>query len=402
MKLHHHRKDLTNMLFNNFNEKLLGLQDVEIKNIKSDNEFNVITIRMLRKPHLCPCCGKPTDRIHDYRKQAIKDVTSFGKNTILLLEKRRYVCDCGKRFFEKIPFLPKYHRMTHRLILGVIEALKSTASFTDISNRFNISVSTVIRIFDKVTFLKPKLSKVIAIDEFKGNTWGEKYQCIITDPESRKVLDILPNRFSSTLSAYFKSFNDRDNVDFFISDMWRTYADISKTYFKKSKYVVDKYHWIRQVFWAFERVRKDVQKTFSKEYRIYFKHSKMILLKRNHLLDDVQRQKISVMLSVSPTLSTAYFIKEDFLKILSCKDREQAKKHLLSWIDYANDSGIDAFKKCASTMFSWLTGILNSFNTPYTNGFTEGCNNKIKVLKRNAFGYRNFTRFRKRILHIFA
>ena len=57
---------------------------------------------------------------------------------------------------------------------------------------------------------------------------------------------------------------------------------------------------------------------------------------------------------------------------------------------------------CAKTMQNWYRGILNTFDCPYTNGFTEGINNKIKVLKRNAYGYRNFERFRKRILHVFG
>ena len=72
------------------------------------------------------------------------------------------------------------------------------------------------------------------------------------------------------------------------------------------------------------------------------------------------------------------------------------------WINNASNCGIPQFEKCADTMQNWLAGILNSFSSPYTNGFTEGCNNKIKVLKRNAYGYKNFRRFRNRILHIFS
>ena len=73
----------------------------------------------------------------------------------------------------------------------------------------------------------------------------------------------------------------------------------------------------------------------------------------------------------------------------------------------ANNGGCNArfipqFEKCADSMQNWLTGILNSFSSLHTNGFTEGCNNKIKVLKRNAYGYKNFGRFRNRILHIFS
>ena len=72
------------------------------------------------------------------------------------------------------------------------------------------------------------------------------------------------------------------------------------------------------------------------------------------------------------------------------------------WIIDAMDSDIPQIQKCAKTMNNWFSGILNSFSVPITNGFVEGCNNKIKVLKRNAYGYRNFKRFRNRILHIFS
>ena len=78
-----------------------------------------------------------------------------------------------------------------------------------------------------------------------------------------------------------------------------------------------------------------------------------------------------------------------------------AKDKLSKWVLLAENSGLKSFGDCAKTMQNWSTGILNSFDCPYTNGFTEGVNNKIKVIKRNAYGYRNFERFRKRILHIF-
>ena len=108
------------------------------------------------------------------------------------------------------------------------------------------------------------------------------------------------------------------------------------------------------------------------------------------------------MLYVSVNLSRAHWYKENFLKILDCSDRQSAKQAINKWILNAENSGLPDFEKCAGTMRNWCSGILNSFSVPYTNGFTEGCNNKIKVLKRNAYGYKNFKRFRNRILHIFS
>lgn len=109
--------------------------------------------------------------------------------------------------------------------------------------------------------------------------------------------------------------------------MWKPYHEIAQVFFKNATYLVDKYHYVRQIIWAF---KKNTQ-TDTKE----------ICKKR-----------------------TAY---------------------------------------CLKTQRGYLQReILNTFEYSYTNGFTEGCNNKIKVLKRNAYGYRNFNRFRNRILHIFA
>ncbi len=152
---------------------------------------------------------------------------------------------------------------------------------------------------------------------------------------------------------------------------------------------------------AFEAVRKEEQKKFSSDYRKYFKRSRSLLLKRFDELTYEQKQQLNIMLYASQNISNAYFLKEYFFKILDCNDRTSAKKAMSDRISWAEESNLNRFEKCAETMQRWSTGIFNSFDCRYTNGFTEGCN-KIKVLKRNAYGYQNGKRFRNRILHMFA
>ena len=94
-------------------------------------------------------------------------------------------------------------------------------------------------------------------------------------------------------------------------------------------------------------------------------------------------------------------MKEQFYEILDCDDKKKGKELLSKWISIAQNSRLKDYQDCATTLQNWSKSIFNTFDFPYTNGFTEGCNNKIKVLKRNAYGYRNFNRFRKRILHMF-
>ena len=393
------------MLYTHFTQEVLGLQDVIITKVESNEKELIIYAELERKQHDCISCGTATDTIHDYRKQIIRDIPAFGKLVSIVLRKRRYRCSCcGKRFFEHNSFLPKYHRMTNRLSAYVINKLTDERSFTSVSREVNLSVTTVIRIFDKVSYPKAKLPSALSIDEFKGNTRGEKYQCILTDPVNKRVLDILPKRYDSYLSSYFKQFpkSERDKVEYFVSDMWKTYSKASDTWFVNATQIVDKYHWIRQAIWAFERIRKEEQKKLDPKLRKYFKRSRSLLIKRYDGLKDEEKQQVNVMLYYSVNISRAHWYKEAFLKILYSKSPEIAKSALIEWIQNAENCGLVPFEKCAATMQNWFSGIINSLSSPITNGFTEGCNNKIKVLKRNAYGYKNFKRFRNRILHIFS
>lgn len=382
----------------NYIEKMMGMQDVEVKKIEEEEKRITIYIEMYRKDCECPVCGRKTRRVHDYRWQRVKELPAFGNDVELRIHKRRYACDCGKHFYEPCQFLGKYQRRTRRTTMTMIERLSDVRSYTKVAEEFKVSVPTVMRIFENISYPKPTtLPEAVGIDEFKGNTGGEKYNCILTDVGKKQVLDIMKSRKQADLCEYFKKI-DRSGVKYFVSDMYVPYAEIAKTYFPKATYVIDKYHWIRQAIWAFENVRKEVQKKFSKGYRIYFKHSRNLLLKREEKLTQDELDRVHVMLSTSADLSTAYFLKELLYKLLNTEDPDTQKCKLSEWIDAALDSDIKPFKRCAVTYQKWFSPIVNSFYCPYTNAYTEGFNNKIKVLKRNAFGLRNFRRFRNRIL----
>jgi transposase len=291
--------------------------------------------------------------------------------------------------------------MSSRLVEFIVSELKNTYSMTSIAIKANVSVPTICRVFKYVSYTNTRLPKVLSIDEFKGNAEA-KYQCIITDPHNKRVFDILKSRESHELSSYFKRFNNRGEVRYFVMDMWKPYKDIAETYFKNATIVIDKYHFIRQVLWAFERVRKSEQKKFANERRIYFKRSKKLLLKRMNQLKEDEKSAVETMLRASSKLKEAYLLKEKFYEFIDSRDLTEAKKKLAAWYLYIGVCKVPEFNECLKTISNWEKYILNSFICPYTNGYTEGVNNKIKVLKRNAYGVRNFERFRNRILHTMA
>ena len=300
-----------------YSAKMLGLEDVIVKKVWEAGEEQHIEIELPRRAHNCPSCGTETDQIHDYRMQRIKDIASFGKNVYLHLRKRRYVCSsCGKRFYEKNNFLPRYHRMTSRKNARIIEDFRDTVSASYIAKKHNISVSTALRYFNLVDYSCKKLPEVLSIDEFKGNTDGEKYQTILTDAKNKKIMDILPNRKESDLIRYFRQFENRKEVKYFIMDMNPHFRDVAEVCFPKATIVIDRYHVTRQVIWALERVRKEVQKHLSGEWRRFCKHSKALLNKPPHKLTEEERQKLRIILGLSTRLEQAYYLKNDFLFLM--------------------------------------------------------------------------------------
>lgn len=391
------------MLALNYTQEILNLQDVEVEKVENLAKSLRIHIKLGRKVVNCPCCETKTSKIHDYRTQIVRDCEAFGKKVELVLRKRRYVCSkCAKRFAEPNNFLPKYHRMTSRLIEFVIEKLSDERSYTSVAIETGLSVSTVIRIFDHVQYPHIKTCPtVLSIDEFKGNTGGEKFNVILCDPKNKRVLDILPKRKENYLIDYFKK-TDRSRVEYFVSDMWTTYREISANLFKNATFLVDKYHWVRQAIWAFEAVRKDAQKQLRPDIRKYFKRSRSLLIKRYDTLEPEQQQAVNTMLWYSDEMCEAHSIKEWFFKVLDTRDLTAMKQEFKDWLNSVDTTDLKPFKRCVNTYFNWKKGIFNSLEAPFTNGFTEGCNNKIKVLKRNAYGFRRFDRFRNRILHIFS
>ena len=183
--------------------------------------------------------------------------------------------------------------------------------------------------------------------------------------------------------------------------MYKPYKTVKETYFPKAIHIIDKYHFIRQVTWAMENTRKKVQKEKSKELRLYMKRSKSLLTKPAKNLKEHEKSEVALMLELNEDIKKAYKLKELFYEyVLTQTNKEDAKRCLKDWIRRAEMSGLKEYKECTRCFTNWFEEITNSFDYPYTNGPLEGFHTKIKTLKRNSFGLRNFEIFRKRIFAI--
>lgn len=144
---------------------------------------------------------------------------------------------------------------------------------------------------------------------------------------------------------YFRQFpkEELDNVKYFVTDLWETYKDISFTYFKKAKIIADHFHWARYVCDAVNKIRIEVQKNLPKKERIYFKHSRKLLLSRrcNLKYDEQKDELANILNNYSENLRIAYREKEELLDILhSDEDASTKIKRFSSWVKNNLESDI--------------------------------------------------------------
>ncbi|WNX90319.1 transposase [Emergencia timonensis] len=174
-------------------------------------------------------------------------------------------------------------------------------------------------------------------------------------------------------------------------DLSSLFRETARRCFPKAEIVADSFHVVQQATRAMENVRKRVQKDLAKGRRKYFKRSRNLLLNSwNRYPPCSPSQKASPPHTTCSTRCNG---------VMGSKDVHEAKKWLSDWFMAVNAADVEEFTECAWTYADWMEEILNIFRTGLSNAYTEGCNNRIKVIKRNAYGMRNFERFRKRILH---
>lgn len=390
----------------NFIMDIPGLKDVVVRKVEEVNEVVRIFVEIERKLQCCPCCHSKTDRVHDYRMQRIIHLKWFERTTHIYYKRRRYVCSCGKRFSEQNGFVERYQRTSIEWNQAVrIRAIKGK-TFKETSEIYGASATTIVRRFDEMSRQEIKkvdeLPPVIAIDEYKGDTREGKYQLIIADGVTREPIDILSNRRKETIKHYLQKHGAK--VEVVVMDMSPSFKAAVNAALGRPVIVADRFHFCRYVYWALDGIRRRVQQTFHPYDRKKCKKMRYVFHKAKSKLKDKELWYLERYLRMSDELRRAYELKEAYLQWFeSAKEKGQeqitlVKEELYDLYERFKKEKISELNNVVKTFKNWQVEILNSFVYRYSNGFLEGINNSTKVLKRNAYGFRSFERFRAKIL----
>ena len=413
-----HEYCILNLL--NIKDKNLKLLDNFYKLERIDNiTYKVIEVKLSYEPLYCSKCGCVFDNENTYEKNGFKksdilmlDVASYG--CILRLHKQRFIChSCNKKFFATTKIVDDGCFISNQVKYPIALELKNKISEKDIAKRYRVSPNTVERIIDSYyetkKLYKHYLPEVLSFDEFKSVKSADGAMSFhMVDGRTGKTIDIVEDRKLHSLMKYFSYYTHkaRSKVKLIVIDMYSPYISLIKTMFPNAEIIIDNFHLTQLISTALNKTRIALMKKDKKNYNKFKRYWRLILKSRSDLniskwkkykcFDNLMTQKdvVDYLINTNEELKQTYETYQNILYALQNKSFTDLKNEL-----NINHDNISTYMKISiKTLKKYLSYIKNTLNNTYHNGFVEGNNNFIKVIKRIAFGFRSFRRFKARIM----
>ena len=369
------------------------------------------------KPKLCPNCGVIFDNKfekHGFITSNIKIPDVSGYKTILRLHKQRYLCKhCNKAFTLSTSITNYGCFISNNTKHKIAKDLVKKRSEKDIASDNNVSPNTVERIMDSYyesqKIYKHYLPKVLSFDEFKSVKSADGAMSFhMCNGITGQTIDIIEDRRLDNLIKYFYyyDYKARSRVQFIIIDMYSPYVSLIKKMFPNANIIIDKFHLTQLISRSLNKTRIMTMKKHKQHHRKFKRYWKLILKSRDEL--DSSKWKrftcfknlmtttdvVDFLVNLDNELKETYILYQDLLYSFKKNNYDLLKKTLNK-----QNTNISSYMKTSiKTLLEFLPHIKNTFNNNYHNGFIEGNNNFIKVIKRIAFGFRSFRRFKARIM----
>lgn len=388
--------------------RLLGLPEWVVTGMEYDDRLDCLMIQC--EPAwdwaVCPRCGRPSPHPHQYQRRTVRDLPMAGHGCYLEFAARRFNCEpCRRAFTESLEWVAPHGRCTRRYEAYLFEQCRG-ASLQDVARRERLGYKTVEAIYYRwaehhVQARQEGLVRRLGIDEIALKKGHDHYALVVSDLERAQVLTVLPERTKEALEAYFDTWSpeQRAAVEDVAIDLWLPYRLTVEAKLPNARLNGDRFHVMKNLNDHVTSARREIQRSASEADKEQLKGYRWILVKNQDTLSEQEKAKLDEMYTASPTLKRLHELKESLRAVFeTAADRATAAEQLQDWIAQVEKTGLKSLAKFVTTLRNWWDPILNYFNDHITSGFVEGMNNKIKLIKRRAYGYRNFVHFRLRLL----
>lgn len=382
----------------------IGLQEFSILGYQIEKREIKIELKSRHPYSVCPHCSKISRKIHGTKQRIAFDLPIHERKVKLIIHIRRFMClNCNKVFTEQFDSIRPRSRMTIRYEDWICKKSKNI-SIKNLSDIVELPYSTVRRIFQRIAKKNVEEREIssaeaIGVDEF-ARSKHRVFDTVITNLKKHRIIEIIKGRDSKALSRFLNALKEKCIPKFFVIDMWHPYRAAIRSVFEHAVIIIDKFHVIALANQSLEKVRRIVQKQRKKGEKREIYYIRHILTKAKEELTPVQKERLNVAFERAPLLRHAYWLKEYLREIYKLEDIELACLCLKDWCNEAK--GFPYFKKLAKSIRQWYEPITNYFRYKFTNGYTEGVNNRIKLIKRQAYGYKDFEGLRLKVLNTYV
>jgi transposase len=385
--------------------RLVGLDGMAVRSVREVGDRLDLEVELVARAGCCPGCGRASLQVKERPVVRVRDLPLAGRPTCLLWRKRRYRCEaCGRTFTETHPELPARQRVTARFRRRLLERVRGGGAHAEVAREEQTSRYQVARAFRDGRDRLPDAGATgplrrLSLDEAHHRR-GRELATVISDLDRRRVVEVLDGRSRRRVAIEVVSIDPYD-----------AYRQAIRAQLPHARIVCDHFHLVRGANTALDSIRRERQRQHGRRrpkgtrrsghgatWQPELYRSRHRLLKASERLTARDGRRLCELFAVDPILAEAWGLKEAFRAIYRASNRPDAERRLDRFLDAVDRSELSAFKAFAEGIRQWRTELLAYFEEPTTNGYAEGVINKVKVIKRRAYGLPTFTGFRERVL----
>lgn len=397
--------------------ELIDLGDIKVISHRLHDGIGIILQTESKKLYsTCPKCGTKSERLHQNHRHIVKDLP-FGDNPVFLeINRRQFKCEiCKKPFSEDLDFVRKKRTFTKRLAHKTIQEVLDSDIYS-VASKGIVTTEEIERMLkdasESLPNLKPLNLKRLGLDEIALIKGKGNYCAVLVDLDTSKLIAVLSDRTQEVIRKILIEWGCEalEQIEEVSIDLWQGYKNLVTELMPNAQVVADRFHVMTQINKELDTQRKkekrNVEELIKKEkisskkteYEQILeglKNSKYPLLKNEDSLSEEQVNKLIQVKNISPTLKVMHELKEKFRKFFNkTNDWYTGVFKLGMWLSRAKKY----FPNSNNTIIRWFDEIIAYFDNGTTSGVVEGINNKLKLIKRSAYGFRNFDNFRIRCL----
>lgn len=372
----------------------LRLPGLVVMDVRERSESIEVAAKYERDHATCPRCQSVTRQVHQSREQLKRDAELWGKRVYIHLWKRRFRCgSCRRVFTEDDPACGRRRRTTCRLRHQVACEAKE-ASVKAVSKWHGVSEGLVLRSWLEASVPAPQVSKhtLLGLDGFSVSKPGVMWSGL-WDLQSHRPVGVMPGQRQRDIEKLLRNNTAPEAVKAVVIDFWRPNKQALKAVLPQAAIVADKFHVIALANRALKEVRG--------RQRLRVGTPAWVLHRNIERLRPGEQEQLAMTLKQDAALKEAWLFKEGLRSVYEARDADAAEATLDRLLQGAAASELKPLQRAATTLRAWRQEILNYWSYPLTNAMVEGKHNRVKVLKRRAYGYRNDRTFTLRILNCF-